>query len=74
MEYRLAGFLACPEVLVAGVEVVQLQGGSVVQRNVICPVTPLTGERDRFRSNAGFSSVAPYRIRKGGFFCATEVK
>ena len=36
-EYHLAGVLAYSEVVSGRVEVVQLQGGSVAQRNVICP-------------------------------------
>jgi hypothetical protein len=46
MEYRLAGFLTYVEVFQGRVEVVQLQGGSVVQRNVICPITLFYQELD----------------------------
>src|SRR6266436_5905744 len=44
-EYHLAGVLAHSEVVSGRVEVVQLQGGSVVQRNVICPVSALLPKR-----------------------------
>ncbi len=44
-EYHLAGVLAYSEVVSGRVEVVQLQGGSVVQRNVICPVSALLPKR-----------------------------